>query len=71
MSPSERQWLCLLVLAVLIALLVLAWMVLYHPEPKDRNLEGCLEWCFAHGAYETPEEYLDCTERCQVVLRDQ
>jgi len=68
MSPTERQWAFFALLAALLALLVMAWMILYHPTPENRNLKGCLEWCFAHGAYETPEEYLDCTERCQTKL---
>jgi len=68
-QPQRDQWVYFAILALLAAITIIILVLVLHQEKsKDRNLEGCLEWCFAHGAYETPEEHLDCTERCQTKL---
>lgn len=37
---------------------------------QPSHLEGCLEWCQVHGVYDTPEQYLDCANRCEVKLNE-
>lgn len=72
MKNPDHPWPYFAILAVALCVLAALLVIMYRTTtpPGDRHLKGCLEWCQVHGVYDTPEEYLDCANRCEVKLNE-
>lgn len=72
LPPVPIHWPYVLLFAISLAYLIALVTPLYTPvgpmTRSDRRLQGCLQWCQSHGAYETPDQYLDCADRCEEAL---
>jgi len=59
------NWLYIAYMVIIAAAVLVLIFGVYRNNYTDRFTQGCLEWCQSHGAYDTPEQYLDCAWRCE------